>query len=1115
MAITRSTAANRADLEPPSGRKLESRLMILVSILLIGGIWLILKTQSYEEMEKSGIRGSKPLNLNEVRSSAELQPLLSFYDSPRDQTFAALRILVFLQEQGSVGSVNDLRKIRITPREIERTKGLSSFAERLKESREDGKEDTSLPLLTSSQMRQLRSLLVVRTADSYHRLLLVYGAVFFLGFYALHAAWRVRRFKGDQLLLPAVHFLGGLGLLMMIRLRDPLRDGLLFNDFAIGVGVGCVLAFLASLPDYEQSPLRRLAYMPLLLSFIISLILIVFGSGPGFSDARVNLRIGPFQVQPVELIKLLLLFFLAGFFADRWEFLRQLKQAPRTLPPFLRGLDIPMLRYAAPLVIAVGLAIAFFFFEKDLGPALVMTLLFIILYAIARSRVTGALLACAAMVAAVWIGYLLKVPHTVAARLSMWMSPWDNFIASGGDHLAQSLWSFSAGGFFGTGLGMGDPASVPAAHTDLVLAAIGEELGFIALISIGIVYAILVYRALRISVRGRGAYSLFLGVSAALLIALQAAFIAAGILGILPLSGVVTPFVNYGKSSTISSFILLGILASLSRNAANEHNEHFRKQIRWVGGLLAAVGIVILGQAARVQVFSANRFLGRGVLTMQADGHRRYAYNMRILEGMRSIPRGSIYDRNGIPLATDSRPLLESHRAQYDSMHIDLDEAVKPGVRRLYPFGALTFHLLGDLRSRLNWGAPNSSYIERDWNAVLQGFDDRAVKIRVQDQPGGPEHITVRRDLRELVPMLRYRYQPAQKEVREILNRKRDVQLTIDIRLQTRLAAILKKHVLKTGTRGGAAIVIDPETGDVLALATYPWEGIPEAQEMALESEEIPEGSDPDKSVLDRARYGLYPPGSSFKVVTAIAALGSRSDVETAMYECKRLPDGRIGNHVRGWGKPVRDDILDKVPHGSVDLAKGLIHSCNAYFAQLGTYLVGAQDLLRSADMFGIKVASPNTADQLKDALPQASYGQGQVIASPLQMARVVAAVSNHGQVMPNGVVIGESLPAAKSCLTADQAKMLSQFLRRVVTEGTGREAKNAVVPIAGKTGTAELQNKPAHAWFIGFAPYGSGEKRIAFAVLIENGRYGGQVAAPAAAEIVNAAAELGLFRRE
>jgi cell division protein FtsI/penicillin-binding protein 2/cell division protein FtsW (lipid II flippase) len=1114
MAITRSTAANRAHSGSPSGRSLEFRLLLLVSITLLVGIGLVLTAQSRQMDAAIPGSGGRLPNLNEMNSTAQLQSLLGFYENPKDATFAALRVMVFLQDRGPIDSVSELRDIQITLREIERNKGLTDLRERAQKLREeDPKNNSSMPLFTFAQIRQLRNQLYVRTPGSYHRLVLVYAVIFFLGFYALHAAWRIRGFGGDPLLLPAVHFLSGLGFLMMIRLRDPLRDALLLRDFAIGVGIGCILAFLASLPDYERSPLRRLAYIPLLLSFFLSLMLIVFGSGPGLSDAKVNLRIGPVLMQPVEMIKLLLLFFLAGFFADRWEFLRQLRQGPGTLPGILRGLKIPMLRYAAPMLIAVGLAIAFFFLEKDLGPALVMTILFIVLYATARSRVIGALVAVSALVAAVWLGFILKVPQTVSSRLSMWLSPWDNFVRPGGDHLAQSLWSFSAGGFFGTGLGLGDPGSVPAAHTDLILAAIGEELGYIGLLCIAAAYAVFIYRALRVSMMGSGAYSVFLGFSAALLIGLQTIFIAAGILGLAPLSGVVTPFVNYGKSSTIANFALLGILVSLSRRTENQDSRPFRRQISWAGVLMAAAGVVILLQAARVQIFEADRFLGRGALITQADGYRRYTYNPRILAVARSIPRGSIYDRNGIPLATDSEALLRSFRAQYAPLRVDVDEIVKQGPGRLYPFEARTFHLLGDLRTRLNWGAPNSSYVEREWNTVLQGYNDRSSLEYVQDTPGGREHTALRRDFRELVPLVRYQYRPGKKEVREILNRNRDVHLTIDIRMQARVAFILEKYVRAAKSERGAVVVIDPATGDLLSSVSYPSESIWKARSAVLDS--IPENSELSDSLLDRARYGLYPPGSSFKIVTAIAALQSGPEAETTRFECKRLPDGRIGNYVRGWGKPIRDDVLDKEPHGSVDMAQGLIHSCNAYFAQMGTYLVGAQQLLRVADLFGIRVASPNTAAQLQDALPHAAYGQGQVVASPLQMARVAGSVGNGGQVVLNRIVLGETIPAGKPCLTADQSARLAQYMRRVVTEGTGREANRSGVALAGKTGTAEILYKPSHAWFIGFAPYGSGSKKIAFAILIENGRYGGRAAAPAAAEIVDAAAELGLIGRE
>jgi len=204
---------------------------------------------------------------------------------------------------------------------------------------------------------------------------------------------------------------------------------------------------------------------------------------------------------------------------------------------------------------------------------------------------------------------------------------------------------------------------------------------------------------------------------------------------------------------------------------------------------------------------------------------------------------------------------------------------------------------------------------------------------------------------------------------------------------------------------------------------------------------------------------------------------------------------------------------MDSTPHGTIDMERGLIVSCNAYFAQLGTYDVGAQALFDTANLLGIAVAAPNTPDELRKSLAQSSYGQGQVVASPFRMARVAATVANGG-VMPQGRwLLGGDQDATdvRTVLAPETAATLGRFMREVVTSGTGKRAAGAV-PIAGKTGTAELSSATSHAWFIGFAPYGKAPKRVAFSILIENGQYGGTYPAEAAAAIAAAARELGLI---
>ena len=472
---------------------------------------------------------------------------------------------------------------------------------------------------------------------------------------------------------------------------------------------------------------------------------------------------------------------------------------------------------------------------------------------------------------------------------------------------------------------------------------------------------------------------------------------------------------------------------------------------------------------------------------------------------MREIPKGTIYDRNGLPLATSNWDELAKHRAEYQQLGIDIDRACPRGDSRYYPLGPLMFDLLGDLRTRLRWGASNTSFVERDSARRLRGYDDRPTLVEVKNPKTGLMERVLRYDYRELVPLLRHRSEPDNPAVRRVLDRPRDVRMSIDARLQIKVAEILREQLQHAGKSKGSAVVMDSGTGDLLAAVSYPLP--PDGTTAAA--------ADPG-AYLDRARYGLYPPGSTFKIVTAMAALRKDAQLTQKTYECIRLPDGRVGNYIKGSNRPIRDDVQDSVPHGTVNMERGIVVSCNAYFAQLGAYEVGAGPLFDTANLLGIATASPNTAAQLRKALPQASYGQGQVVASPFQMARVAATVANGG-LMPQGRWISDETNPRNSppetVLAPGDDQTLARFMREVVTSGTGRRAAAAALPIAGKTGTAELADAPSHAWFIGFAPYGGTRRKIAFAVLVENGVYGGTAAAPAAAEIVNAAAKLGLVQ--
>jgi cell division protein FtsW (lipid II flippase) len=1136
MPTIHSTADQRATADATrrkrTGRWAERFGLVAASLLTLAGLWAL------SAAREAGLRSAddsmaagRVLDLTEVVRGetllARLDPVIS---NEGERRFVADRLAAWLNapdgsggpRRQSLQSVGALGSISIAESDLPASPLMPSFSDRFTERRDQlaanpDALEVRVPLVTPSQLSALRGGFVARSPAEYRRSLLRASGVFLLAFYFAHAWLSVRKSAGDQVLLPVVHLLCGFGLVTMASLRDPLRDPMLFARFSQGVAAGCVILAAVSAVDFQRALVRRLSYVPLLGAVVLSLLLIGFGSGPGTSDAKVNLM----GVQPVEAIRVLVVLFLAGYFANRWEFLRALKET--RMGARRLHLDIPRLDYLLPVVIGMSLVLLFFFLQRDLGPAMVLACVFLALYGVARGRTTMVALGLLVLVGGFAAGYAIGYPHTVVQRVQMWWSPWDNPVR-GGDQIAHALWAFGSGAISGTGIGMGDSRVIPAGHTDLVLAALGEEMGLVGLVAVFALNVVLGHRALRIARRAPGDYTLFLALGLTLGIFVQLVLISAGILGLMPLTGVTTPFLSYGRSSMIANFFAFGVLLAVShRSEGAGEQEAFERPIKWIGVALASGILVVVGRMAVIQAAAADHTVAATALTIQADGVRRFEYNPRLLAAAQLIVRGTISDRNGIPLASSRVADLQAHAADLLDLGVSPAEACPQGGVRCYPFGGLTYHLLGDWRSHVNWAAPNSSFIERDEDKRLRGYDDYASVVEVADPQTGRTTKVIRRDLIELVPLLRHRNQPDHDAVRQILDRPRDIRTSIDIRLQLKVASLLQAGVDGAGQKEGAAVVLSPD-GDLLASVSYPWPVV--APGLAVRPAGDTATDDPDARLLDRARYGVYPPGSSFKLVTAAAALRKDPALMRQTFVCERLPDGRVGKRLPGWARPVRDDLLDRDPHGRLDLERGLIVSCNAYFAQLGLRL-GTAALQETASLFEISLGQPESTEQVKDTLPFAAYGQGQVLATPFKMARVAATIAADGAMPQGRWVIDDTnrrTDPPKPILSAPAARSLAGIMRRVVLEGTGRILKTVEPPIAGKTGTAEVQDARSHAWFVGFAPFGArtrvdGEAgtepfaRISFAVLVEHGGYGGSVAGPIAGQIVMAARDLKIIQ--
>ncbi len=1080
MAVTRTWENELAlhvklnEEHKPVERRREFIWLAGASVLCVAGVLLVLiaKTQDFAELERKLDR-SELVNLNRVSSAQDLLPVLQVFPDATERQNAADRLAAFLDSHRPLPNIGALSRLRISRTE------LDEFPDLRVRDQSRGGRTSSIALLPLSR---LKPELVVRTPSEFLRIYALWASIYLGSFWIVHLAWRWRRFRGDPAILPALHLLTCIGFVLMVSLRDPLRDTLEFRKFAWGVAAGCIILLLPLFKGFQHRNISSWIYTPLLAALALFAALAVLGSGPTGSDAKVNL--GPFQ--PVEIIKILVVLFLAGYFARRWEWLREVHEK-RLLPKWLRWLQLPRFGHVLPVMTGVAAALAMFFLLKDMGPALVIGFVFIIMFAVARARSGLALLAVALLVGGVIVGYHVGAPHTVVERVSMWLSPWDNDIR-GGDQLAHGLWAFSTGGAWGSGPGWGDPGVIPAGHTDLVLPAIGEEWGFVGVFTVFVLIAFLAARAFRIALRAPDEYSSFVSVGLGTLIALEMLLISGGALGAIPLSGVVSPFLSSGNTAMLANFLIFAILLAISNQsvragadgaASTEGKPRFQalfgRPVQIVALSLTACWLALIVIAFRVQILHDQELLSRDAHVIAQDGVKRPEHNPRLNLLAASIPRGNIYDRNGVLLATSSWDELEKNRAAYEKLGVSIDQACSRLESRHYPFGGATAHLLGDLRTRENFEASNSSLIERDSGRKLQGYSDYA----------------------DLARVVRYRHQRDNPLMQELLNRDRRVFTTIDIRLQLKADAILKNAIEPKGKKG-ALVVLNPKTGDVLAVASWPTPASAHAS--------------PDE-LLDRARYGQYPPGSTFKLVTAMAALRLDPHATEARFSCRRLPDGRVGTIIPGWRRPIRDDVGDHA-HGTLDMAQAITVSCNAYFAQLGVFKVGPQALQSTAAALGIPAGE---ISEIRKMMPFASYGQGPVLVTPFKMARVAATVAAAGA-MPEGRWVLDSsntrTGAATSVLPADSAQFLSRAMRSVVTSGTARSAMAGLkLDAAGKTGTAQLDEGEPHSWFAGFAPYGEDPgHQIAFAVVVEHGGYGAKFAAPVARQLIEAAQQLGII---
>lgn len=360
----------------------------------------------------------------------------------------------------------------------------------------------------------------------------------------------------DPLLVSPAVCLAGIGLAALSRIQP---------DLAVRQALWFVLGCLA-LPVTARigaSDWKR--YKFLWGSFGLLLLVVTLLFGTTLYGSRSWLAIGPIQFQPSEVVKILLVLFLAGYLSDRRHLLALVTNR---IGPF----EVPAFRHIGPLLVVWGWFLVLFVFQRDLGTAILLfgvttALLYVVSGRSGYLIAGGLLAACGALIAYAFFGH-------VRVRFQAWLNPWAQ-IDRGGYQIIQGLYGLAAGGVFGTGWGLGHPELIPVVQTDYIVVALAEEIGLAGALAVLYLTYFLVSRGVRAAIGARDEASSLLGFGLATLLGLQAILIVGGVTRFLPLTGVTLPFVSYGGSSMLTSFAMLGLLASVSANTqTGVHGEH-------------------------------------------------------------------------------------------------------------------------------------------------------------------------------------------------------------------------------------------------------------------------------------------------------------------------------------------------------------------------------------------------------------------------------------------------------------------------------------------------------------------------------------------------------------
>ncbi|MGQ9467234.1 MAG: FtsW/RodA/SpoVE family cell cycle protein [Anaerolineae bacterium] len=836
---------------------------------------------------------------------------------------------------------------------------------------------------------------------------------FALSFIVAHVTLSRRLPHRDPLILPIVAFLTGWGLLMVGRLAP---------NFLPRQATWLLLSTLAMIAVVQIGArdavplrwLRRYRYTWLSAGLLLLAATLVLGVNPGGAGPRLWLSVGGAYFQPSEPLKFLLVVFLASYLAERRELLKVTGHR-------IGRLTLPPLAYVGPLLLMFGLTLLLLAAQQDLGAAMLLFLTFLSMLYLATGQwgylVGGLVLFLLAGI----IGY--QGSARVALRIQVWLSPWPD-AADRAFQVVQSLLAFGAGGIFGQGLGLGRPTYIPAVHTDFVFAAVAEEFGLLGALALIALYGVLLARGLRAALRAPRPFERFLAAGLTAGWGIQAWIIMAANAKLVPIAGVTLPFLSYGGSSLLATFIAVGLLLVVSAGAVPAPRD--REWARPVRALAVGLGLSLGVLALACGYWSVIR---ADWLVAREDNPRRVEYEQRIV-------RGRILDRNGAVLA---------------GVTVGPDGR----VTRTYPEPAAA-PVVGYASLRHGTGG-----IEAAFDRVLRGEAGRSLwevaRDRLLHRP--PEGRDVRLTLDGMLQRLAQRS------------------------LDGRTGAV----VLLDASSGEVLAMASSPTFDPNRLEEE-WEKLREDPGGPLLNRAVQAyqpGAALETVILAEAlRHGLttlYTPAPDLTATLSVngVTVACREKIGPGEWmigalraACpgpfaalgRQLGTARLREGFLRWG------LMEELPSDTVPEGEGQTSGA------VPPVTAGAS---------WVTPTPPPMAAWVSDDAAMEAIGQGGLTVSPLRMALVAATLANDGVMPVPRRVLGVQGPdgtwrepgvsgSSREVLPAEGARALLSAWEPFS------------VDVVGHLGTAVAgEERPPHAWFLGVAPTGS--PRYVVAVLLEH----------------------------